>query len=142
MKTSFQLLLGLATAALAGAADKPRVFITESGAFQLSGNTSLGDAQQNIQVQDGTSPHNIEVIKHFMRQCPQVLVTANRTKADYLVRLDRDEISPLSPFVRGNKVAVFDRTDDLIHSDSTRKLSNAVKSACAAILRRAVQPSR
>jgi hypothetical protein len=34
---------------------------------------------------------------------------------------------------RDNKIAVFDREGDLLHSGSTRSLGNAVKDACEAI---------
>ena len=73
-------------------------------------------------------------MKAFVRYCPAVIVTANREKADYLVRLDHDAINPTTPFVHGNKVAVFNKNEDLMYSNSTRILSSAVKDACAAII--------
>jgi hypothetical protein len=51
------------------------------------------------------------------------------------VRFDRESPNPTTPFVKGNKVAVFNREDDLVYSDSTRYLSNAVKSTCSAVLK-------
>ena len=38
--------------------------------------------------------------------------------------------------MRGNKVAIFDKNEDLVYGGSTRFLANAVKYACAAITRR------
>jgi hypothetical protein len=70
-------------------------------------------------------------MKVFARYCPAVLITANRDKADYIVQLDHDPINPTTPFVHGNKVAVFDKNEDLMYSNSTRILSSAVKDACA-----------
>jgi hypothetical protein len=116
---------------VAAAEDKPRVFITESGAFQLTGES---EAQGNLALTGGTSPNAVEVMKQFTRRCPEVTVTANRDKADYVVRLDHEGASPTTLFVHGNKVAVFDREGDLIHGNATRLLSNAVKGACSAIL--------
>ena len=114
-------------------ADKPRVFITESQSLQLSGDASLGEAKGSLMVTGGTSPQNVEVMKTFLQRCPGVIVTANREKADYSIRLDHEEANPTTPFVRGNKVAVFNKNQDLIYSGSTRFLGNAVKGACAAI---------
>jgi hypothetical protein len=94
---------------------------------------ALGDAKGDLSVAGGTSPQNIEVMKTFLRRCPAVLVTGNREKADFVVRLDHQEPNPTTLFVRGNKVAVFNRNDDLIYSTSTRTLATAVKSACEAI---------
>jgi hypothetical protein len=49
------------------------------------------------------------------------------------VRLDHEDSNPTTLFVKGNKVAVFNKDRDLVYSGSTRLLGNAVKAACAAI---------
>ncbi len=102
--------------------------------MQVTGDAAVGEAKGFFSLAGGSSPQNIEVMKAFTRRCPGVIVTANPEKADYVVRLDHEGASPTTPFVRGNKVAVFNKTEDLVHSGSTRLLSNAVKGACAAIL--------
>jgi hypothetical protein len=117
----------------AGTAPKPRVFITESASLQASGGAAVGDVKGSLAFTGGTSPQSVEVMKAFVRNCSNVVVTANRDKADYVVRLDHEAINPTTPFVRGNKVAVFDRNDDLMYSNSTRTLTSAVKDACTAI---------
>jgi len=126
-------LLATALAVTVAAAQKPRIFITESTAVQASGDAVVGDAKGSLAFTGGTSPQNVEVMKAFVRYCPAVTVTASREKADYLVRLDHDPINPTTPFVHGYKVAVFNKNEDLIYSNSTRILSSAVKDACAAI---------
>ena len=118
---------------LVAAAEKPRVFITESAAVQASGDAAVADVKGSLALMGGTSPQNVEVMKTFAQRCPGVIVTANREKADYLVQLDHEAINPTTPFVHGNKVAVFNKSEDLIYSNSTRILSNAVKGACTAI---------
>ena len=135
MQMKFGLLkFGLfAIAAVAAAAEKPRVFITESQSIQLSGDAAVGDVKGNLALAGGTSPQNVEVMKAFIQRCPEVIVTSNRDKADYIVRLDHDVPGPTTPFVRGNKVAIFSKSEDLIYGNSTRLLGNAVKGACAAI---------
>lgn len=115
------------------AAEKPRVFITESGATQLTGDAAVGPAKGSLSFTGGTSPQNVEVMKAFTRRCPEVIVTANRDKADYIVRLDHEELNPTTPFTHSNKVAIFNKNEDLIYSASTRILSTAVKGACSAI---------
>ena len=127
-------LLLVATVVLSGsavvqAAEKPRIYLTESGVTEVEAD--------NLTVRKGTSPENIEVMKAFLKQCPAVAVTSNRDKADYVVRFDREEPSPITPFVKGNKVAVFDRKDDLVYSDSGRYLSGVVKNTCAAVSKHA-----
>ena len=117
---------GFTAAFTASAADKPRVFITESGVTEISA--------ENLTVRKGTSPENIEVMKAFLKHCPAVVVTSNREKADYVVRFDRESPGPITPFVKGNKVAAFDRNQDLVYSDSARYLARAVKSTCSALV--------
>ena len=117
---------------VAAAAEKPRIFVTESGAVVVTGDSAFPGPSYS----GGTSPQNVEVMKAFTRYCPGVVVTSNRDKADYVVRLDHEGVNPTTPFVHGNKVAVFDRQDDLVFSNSTRTLANAVKGACGAILKK------
>jgi len=121
------------------AAEKPRVFITESTAVQAVGNATAADVKGSLALTGGTSPQNVEVMRAFTQRCPAVVVTANREKADYLVRLDHEAINPTTPFVHGNKVAVFDRNEDLIYSNASRTLSSAVKGACTVITARSRQ---
>ncbi|MBV8072507.1 MAG: hypothetical protein JO270_21575 [Acidobacteriaceae bacterium] len=127
------VLLGAAVAAQTAPTPKIRVFITESIAALASGDAQAGDAKGSLAFTGGSSPQSVEVMKAFVRYCPAVIVTANRDKADYLVRLDHEAANPTTPFTHGNKVAVFDRNEDLLYSNSTRILSTAVKDACAAM---------
>jgi len=115
----------LGTLPLPAEIEKPRIFLTESGVTEITA--------ENISVRKGASPENIEVMKAFLKQCPGVIITGSRDKADYVVRFDRESPSPVTPFVKGNKVAVFDRAEDLVYGDSARYLSAAVKNTCAAI---------
>ena len=115
------------------AAEKPKLFITESSALQLAGDAKVGETKGSLSVMGGTSPQNVEVMKAFQKHCPGLTVTSNREKADYLVRLDHEPVSPTTPFVKGNKVAVFDKNEDLIYTNTTRTLAPAVRGACSAI---------
>lgn len=128
------LLILSASAVWAASTDKPRVFITESHALQVSSAVSPGEVKGALSLTGGTSPENVDAMKVFSQRCPGAVVTANRDKADFILRLDHEAVSPMTPFVHGNKVALFNKTEDLIYSSSTRILSNAVKGACTAIM--------
>ena len=117
----------------ASAAEKPRVFVTESAPLQVSGK----EDGTSLSISGGTSPQSIEVMKQLRLRCPGVVVTADRDKADFTIRLDHEPPSPTTLFVHGNKLAVFNKNEDLIFGDSTRLLRTAVDKACAAILGRA-----
>jgi hypothetical protein len=118
-----------AAACGADAGNKPRVFITESGVTEINA--------ESLTVRKGTSPENIEVMKSFQKECPGLVITGSREKADFVVRFDRESPNPTTPFVKGNKVAIFDRNDDLVYSGSARYLGSAVKGACSAVLKHA-----
>lgn len=111
---------------------KPRVLITESRAV-VSGDAAVDDVKGSIALNRGTSPQNIEVMRAFQRECHGVSITASRDKADYVVRFDHEGANPTTPFTKGNKVAVFDRNDDLVYTNSTHLLNTAVKDVCTAI---------
>ena len=139
---SIHVLLAAASMLPCGAVEKPRLFITESQALQLSGDAALGDSKGSLSLMGGTSPQNVEVMKTFLQRCPGVTITANREKADYIVRLDHEGANPTMLFVRGNKVAVFTPDGDLLYSNSTRLLKNAVDGACSAVSGANRKPAR
>jgi hypothetical protein len=124
-------------AALAGAQDnKTRVFITDSDSWQTSGGFAGAGAGGVGGIagssSGGARPQTAEIMKTFAERCPQVTVTINREKADYIVILEHEGGKDL--IQRDNKFAIFDKEGDMIRSGSTRSLGNAVKDACAMII--------
>src|SRR5690348_7008726 len=69
-------LFAVAMSAFAAPAQKARVFITESGAAQASGDAAVGNAKGSLAFAGGESPQSVEVMKAFLRSCPAVIVTA------------------------------------------------------------------
>ncbi len=126
-------LTAVVLSTILAAATKPRVFITESPSPQVSADGSVSEVKGSLAFTGGTSPQSVEVMKTFSRICPDAIVTANREKADYVVRLDHEALNPTTPFVHGNKVAVFNKNEDLIYSNSSRLLTSAVRGACTVI---------
>ena len=128
------LLLSL-IATTAMAQDKLRVFITDSDSWEASGGFAGGNAAGSGGIAGGGSggarPQTAEIMKTFGDRCPRVTVTINREKADYIVILQHEGGKDL--FRKDNKLAVFDKEGDMILSNSTRSLGNAVKEACEAM---------
>ena|SRR5437867_2766249 len=113
------------------AAEKPRVFITDSKSWEISG--GVGGTQDGFggASKGGARPQTAEIIKTFGERCPTVIVNNKQEKADYVVLLDHEGGKEL--ISRDNKVVVFNKDGDSIVSRSTRILGNAVKDACATI---------
>ena len=123
----------LASVSLAAAADKPRVYITDSKSWEVSsggGGTAGGFATAGS---GGARPQTAEIIKTFGERCPNAIVNNKQEKADYVVLLDHE--GGKNPISRDNKVVVFNKDGDSIMSASTRSLGNAVQGACSAMFK-------
>jgi len=130
MKNCAFVLLALAST-LATATDKPRVFITDSKSWEISGGVGGTSDAIGGATSGGARPQTAEIIKTFGERCPAVIVNNKQEKADYVVLLDHEGGKPA--ILRDNKLAVFNKDGDSIISRSTRSLGNAVKDACTAI---------
>jgi hypothetical protein len=112
-------------------AQNPRVFITDSKSWEISGGGGGTSEGFGGGTHGGARPQTAEVIKTFGERCPNVTINNKVEKADYVVLLDHEGGKGIVR--RDNKVAVFNSDGDSIVSHSTRSLGNAVQDACAAI---------
>ena len=113
------------------AADKARVFVTDSQSWEMTGNAGGGNGAFAAHSSGGARPQTAEIIKTFTDRCPGVVVNNIREKADYVVVLDHEGGKGWAR--KDNKVAVFNKDGDSIVSKSTRTLGNSVQDACNAI---------
>ncbi len=121
----------LALPLVAQDAAKPRVFITDSQSWQMTGNSGGSKDGFGGHMSGGARPQTAEIVKTFGERCPEVVVNNKSDKADYTVVLDHE--GGKSILAHDNKVAVFNYDGDAIVSHSTRSLGNSVKDACEAI---------
>jgi len=122
-------LIALSLSALAD--DKPRVFISDSKSWEIAGGFGASDNAAAGAVKGGARPQTAEIMKTFGERCPEVTVTIKQDKADYIVLLDHE--GGKGWVRKDNKVAVFNKDGDMVHSGSTRSLGNSVKDACKVI---------
>jgi len=113
--------------------EKPRVYITDSQSWQMTGNSGGSADGFGGHVSGGARPQTAEIIKSFGKRCPQVIVNNRQDKADYTIVLDHE--GGKSVLAHDNKVAVFNSDGDAILSHSTRELGTSVKDACEAIVK-------
>jgi hypothetical protein len=121
----------LCTAVWSLAGDIPRVFVTDSKSWEMSGGAGASGGSLGSAIGGGARPQTAEIIKTFGERCPLVVVNNKQEKADYVVLLDHE--GGKGVILRDNKVVVFNKDGDSIMSSSTRSLGNAVKDACTAI---------
>ena len=123
----------LAGITLAAAQDKPRVFITDSKSWEVSGGGGGTAEGFGTAGGGGARPQTAEIIKTFGQRCPNALVNNKQEKADYVVLLDHE--GGKNPISRDNKIVVFNKDGDSIMSGSMRSLGNAVQGACSAMFK-------
>jgi hypothetical protein len=136
------LVLGLSSALMAQhsppptapiATEKPRVFITDSQSWEMSGSAGGANGAIAAQSHGGARPQTAEIIKTFGERCSEVLVNNKQEVADYIVLLDHE--GGKGYLRHRNKVAVFEHTSgDVVVSHSTLSLGGSVEDACNGIL--------
>jgi hypothetical protein len=131
------ILLG--TALLAGALvapqtkANPRVFVTDSDSWQMSGGfAAKAGAGAAGATRGGARPQTAEIIKTVNDECKDTTVTMKQENADYVLLLEHEGGKRL--LQKDNKFALFNKDGDAIKSGSTRSLGNSVKDACTALL--------
>jgi hypothetical protein len=116
---------------------KTRVLVTDSQSWETRGGGSVGGNKNgwggSSWIAGGARPQTVEIIKTLNQRCPEVTVTSNLQKADFVITLDHEGGKGL--LSHRNKIAVFNKDGDDIFSNSTVELGSSVKDACQAILR-------
>jgi hypothetical protein len=123
----------------AQSADKrPRVYIEETDSWEVESDPIFGSIDKKGRgsisggaTKGGAKPRTAETMKRFSQQCPNVIVTMYKEKADFIVLLEHEGGKDL--FNKDNKLAVFNRDGDLITSGSFSRPRKAVETACGAI---------
>jgi hypothetical protein len=115
---------------------KTRVLVTDSQSWEMRGGGAAGGNKRgwggSSWMAGGARPQTAEIIKTLNERCPEITVTNNLEKADFVLTLDHEGGKSL--LAHRNTVAVFNRDGDDIFSVSTRELGNSVKDACQAML--------
>ena len=126
------LVIFLAAGSLAAQEkEKPRIFVTDSKSWEISGGVGGSSDGFGGGTKGGARPQTAEIIKTFGERCPDCIVTINKDKADYVIILDHE--GGKTVFSKDNKFALFNKEGDAIKSGSTRSLGNSVKEACVAL---------
>jgi hypothetical protein len=114
------------------AAEKPRVFITDSESWEARGSAGGFNGSFGAQSHGGARPQTAEIVKTFGERCPEVIVNNKQESSDYVVVLDHE--GGKGVLQHKNKVAVFERmTGDAVMSHSTLSLGGSVEDACNGI---------
>jgi hypothetical protein len=116
---------------LSAADGEVRIFVSSSDSWSVGGGGFVGSNFGGGGVKGGARPQTVEIMKTFRERCPEVIVTINQDKADFIIFLEHEGGKGLVR--KDNKVAVFNKEGDMIHANSTRSLGNSVKDSCRVI---------
>ena len=125
--------------------DSIRVFVTDSeswsghsgwagtpnAAAQPAAPSAGSDSKQAAKAEALTASEVDKLVTEVNRQCPEVMVTSDMSRAAFAVTLDHTE---KNRFSQNNKVVVFNHAGDNIFSSETRGLGDSIGAACKAIL--------
>ena len=112
--------------------DRPRVFITDSESWEMSGSGGGSNGSWGAQTHGGARPQTAEIIKTFGERCSAVMANNKQDAADYIVLLDHE--GGKGVLRHKNKVAVFQKVSgDVVISHSTLSLGGSVQEACEGI---------
>jgi hypothetical protein len=131
MKIAFVALAFSVCCAAQESGSKPRVYITDSNSWEISGAFGTSGGSGGGAFAGGARPQTAEIIRTFNQRCSEVTVTFDKSKARFIVLLDHE--GGKGAIRKDTKIAVFKSGGDVVYSGSTRSIGNAVKDACAAM---------
>jgi hypothetical protein len=82
MKSALAVGMVLSLAISAAAAEKPRIFISDSKPWEISGGVGGTSDGFGGATQGGARPQTAEIVKTFGERCPAVIVNNKQEKAD------------------------------------------------------------
>jgi hypothetical protein len=103
--------------------DKPQVYVFGTGTL----NYAIGIRD----VHDET----MEVAKQFGSNCGEVVVTMDRSKADYAVILNRESKRKRGLIRNNSQIMVVNRAGAMVMDNNTHLVSSAAHDACSGLLR-------
>jgi hypothetical protein len=133
LRVALVLHIVLAAVLNAEPPEKTRVFLAGTEPERISGEAVTGQSRSMLELTRSAPSLDIEAMRTFSRECPGVVMTTRRDKADIIIRIEREGPNPTTPFVKGNRIAVFNLDDELVYATRARLLRNASRDACRAI---------
>src|SRR4051812_48817938 len=104
-----RLLVGIVvcavSASIASAQDAPRVYVSDSQSWEMSGHSGGAGGAFGATTHGGARPQTAEVIKTLGQKCRQVRANNQRGKADYVVLFDHEGGKGI--IRHDNKIVVF-----------------------------------
>jgi len=103
--------------------------LSVSAVFFVTLNASGQQKPLKIALTNASTIASADIVKDMSKQCPNVTVTLDSSKADYMLEASGEGHAGNGEYLK-YKFTLFDRDGDALYSTSTHHLSNAVKDVC------------
>jgi hypothetical protein len=124
---------------------KPHVYVTDTQSFVASGGFGRESSIPEGKLYGGYDPELTDIYQSFTSGCPAVIVTQEKSKANYAVLFDKGAgkkgITGLGGLVKVNKITVVSPSGETVFSQSAHSADIVVKFACEAIAQRTTSAS-
>lgn len=129
----------------AGDSSKPRVYLSDTQSWTASGGFGRSSSIAEGKLYGGYDPEMADIYQGFTSDCPTVIVTQEKSKANYAVLFDKGTskkgLTGLGGIVKVNKVTVVSSSGETVFSQEAHSADAVVKQTCDAIAQRTVSPS-
>jgi hypothetical protein len=119
---------------------KPRVYVSDTQSFVASGGFTRESSIPEGKLYGGYDPEMTDIYQSFTSDCPAVIVTQEKSKANYAVLFDKGTskkgLTGLGGLVKVNKVTVVSASGETVFSQAAHSADAVVKLTCEAIAQR------
>lgn len=113
---------------------KPRIYVSDTQSFAESGGFGNSSTVAAGDLYGGYNPDMVDIYQDFTSDCPGVVVTQEKSNADYAVLFDKGSgkkgLTGFGGLVKVNKVTVVSRSGETLVSQSSHSADTVVKVAC------------
>jgi len=121
---------------------KPRVYVSDTQSWTDSGGFSRSSSVAEGKLYGGYDPEMADIYQGFTSDCPAVVVTQEKSKANYAVLFDKGVskkgITGMGGLVKVNKVIVLLPDGETVFSQWAHSADTVVKLTCQAITQRSI----
>jgi hypothetical protein len=116
---------------------KPRVYISDTASWTASGGFANPSSVAPGDLYGGYNPEMVDIYQDFTSDCSAMIVTQEKSKADFAVLFDKGTskkgITGLGGLVKVNRVMVLSRSGTTLLSRTAHSADAAVRMACTAV---------
>src|ERR1700735_492954 len=124
---------------------KPHVYLTDTQSWTASGGFARSSSIPEGKLYGGYDPELADIYQGFTSDCPAVIVTQEKSKANYAVLFDKGTskkgLTGLGGLVKVNKVTVVSESGETVFSQVAHSADAVVKQTCDAIAQRTTSAS-